>query len=174
MIKLNTLFRKMKIELYDMQLDRLQHINSTQPKWVHPNWTPDFDKIITEFIKNNATTREAVERYLVHKIKGKQVYRSWRTAKRKEIEKFIKSNDTLIVKYLKFIKNTKKWKDNLSLSNKLTVKIQQFADEINLRPEDIYDIDIRKYVDKKYKNLIQIKKIMKKITTFCSQYDTRA
>ncbi len=51
MIKLEKMFRDMKFELYEQQHGRLKNINSTQPKWVHPSWTPQFNAIVTDFIK---------------------------------------------------------------------------------------------------------------------------
>ncbi len=35
----------------------------------------------------------------------------------------------------------------------MTIKIEEFADTINIRPQDIYDINIKKYAEKLFENL---------------------
>ncbi len=153
-IKLEELYQSLKFELYDLQKDRLENIKPTQPEWVHPNWTRDFSIGMEEFIKKYPTSREAVERWMVGKIQGKMLYKSWHSSKTKEINKFIKKHQQRIVGSLKFIKQIKTWKGKgWPLGTSFFTKLEKFAQELRLNVKDVYEIDVMKFVEKHYKNV---------------------
>ncbi len=155
MKKLEDLYKSMMFELYDSEKDRLGNIKPTQPQWVHPNWTEKFENIITDFILQNPTSREAVERWLVGKIKGKMLLKTWHTSKRNEIIKYLKKNKETVLRNLRWIKQCPNWgKGDWPIGSDTFVrKLTEFAKKLRLDVSDVYEIDVRKYVEKHYKDV---------------------
>eukprot|EP01083_Nonionella_stella_P057925 151876_1 len=122
MIMLTEFWQKNKFNLYEMELHRLNKVNAHQPVWSHPNWSSASNAKINQFILENAVSREAVERWLVHKIKGKRLYISWKASKNKHVAQWIKSNKQMIIKYLGFIRIVRLHRNSSALHHPFILK----------------------------------------------------
>ncbi len=152
MIWLETFWKENKLQMYDTERNTIvkQKIKDSQPKWESPKWSNEVQLKLDQFLTDFPTDKIAVERWLVRKLFGLQLYKQWYHKKHKEVEKLIQTNTGLLYRNLLTIRKVPKFlPSKFSIANTLIRKITEFCDEHKLKEQHVYK-DIRQYCLEKY------------------------